>query len=43
LVATRRDAQTIYYRIANPAVLKVIGTLQAIYCPSDVPATSCAG
>ncbi len=47
LVTTRRDAQTIYYRISNPAVLKVIGTLQAIYCPSDVqdstrPATSCA-
>lgn len=34
LVTTRRDAQTIYYRIANPAVLKVIATLSDIYCPA---------
>jgi ArsR family transcriptional regulator len=34
LVTTRRDAQTIYYRIANPAVLQVIATLSNIYCPA---------
>ncbi|WP_207759311.1 ArsR/SmtB family transcription factor [Sandarakinorhabdus cyanobacteriorum] len=33
LVSTRRDAQTIYYRIADPAVLQLIATLAAIYCP----------
>ncbi len=33
LVATRRDGQTIYYRIADPAVGQVIQTLASIYCP----------
>jgi DNA-binding transcriptional ArsR family regulator len=33
LVKTRREAQTIYYSIANPAVHKVIQTLAEIYCP----------
>jgi DNA-binding transcriptional ArsR family regulator len=33
LVATRRDAQTIYYRLANPNVARVLETLAAIYCP----------
>ncbi len=33
LVATRRDAQTIYYRIADPNVARVLETLAAIYCP----------
>jgi ArsR family transcriptional regulator len=32
-VKTRREAQTIYYSIANPAVHKVIQTLAEIYCP----------
>lgn len=36
LVRTRREAQTIYYSIANPAVLKVIKTLSDIYCPEPV-------
>jgi ArsR family transcriptional regulator len=40
LVATRRDAQTIYYRIANPAVLKVIATLSDIYCPGAARAAA---
>ena len=31
LVATRRDAQTIYYRVADPAAVKVLDTLRAIY------------
>ena len=33
LVATRRDAQTIYYRLSDPAVRQVIETLMRIYCP----------
>ena len=31
LVATRRDAQTIYYRVADPDAIKVLDTLCAIY------------
>ncbi len=33
LVATRRDAQTIYYRLSDPAVRQVIEALMKIYCP----------
>lgn len=33
LVSTRRASQTIYYRLANPAVIAVINTLVAIFCP----------
>jgi ArsR family transcriptional regulator len=33
LVSTRREAQTIFYRIADPAAVKVIATLASIYCP----------
>ncbi len=33
LVATRRDAQTIYYRLADHNVARVLETLAAIYCP----------
>jgi ArsR family transcriptional regulator, virulence genes transcriptional regulator len=36
-VATRRDGQAIWYRIADPAVIQVIATLAAIFCP-DKPA-----
>lgn len=36
LVATRREAQTIFYSIADPAALKVIATLAAIYCPEKL-------
>jgi DNA-binding transcriptional ArsR family regulator len=32
LVATRRDGQTIYYRVGNPNVARVIGTLRDIFC-----------
>jgi len=31
LVATRREAQTIYYRLADPAAMRVINTLCDIY------------
>ncbi len=36
LVATRRDGQSIHYRIANPAAEQVMVTLAAIFCPEDV-------
>ena len=31
LVATRREGQTIYYRVADPAALKVLDALREIY------------
>ncbi len=31
LVATRREAQTIFYRLADPAVIRVLDTLREIY------------
>ncbi|MGA0599582.1 ArsR/SmtB family transcription factor [Caulobacter sp. KR2-114] len=31
LVATRRDAQTIYYRLADPNAVRVLQTLSEIY------------
>lgn len=33
LVTFRREAQTLYYRIDNPAVAKLIATLKSIFCP----------
>jgi|SRR5690554_6087132 len=33
LVSYRRESQTLYYRIANPDVEKIIATLKSIYCP----------
>lgn len=35
LVATRREAQTVRYRIADPAAMKVVATLAEIFCPPD--------
>jgi ArsR family transcriptional regulator len=35
IVATRREAQTIYYRIADPAAVQVIATLASIFCPPE--------
>ncbi len=35
IVATRREAQTIRYRIAEPAALKVVATLAEIFCPLE--------
>lgn len=31
VVATRREAQTIYYRLSDPAAVRVIDTLCSIY------------
>ncbi|HRO02733.1 MAG TPA: metalloregulator ArsR/SmtB family transcription factor [Terricaulis sp.] len=33
LVATRREAQTIYYSLADAKAERVIETLAALYCP----------
>jgi ArsR family transcriptional regulator len=33
VVATRREGQTIFYRIADPAAVKVVATLAEIFCP----------
>ncbi|HAH09288.1 MAG TPA: ArsR family transcriptional regulator [Alphaproteobacteria bacterium] len=33
IVTTRRDGQTIFYRIADPNAVKIIETLASIYCP----------
>ncbi len=32
LVATRQEAQTVYYRLADPDVTRLISTLHDIYC-----------
>ena len=33
LLATRRDAQTVFYRVADRNVGRVLALLKAIYCP----------
>jgi DNA-binding transcriptional ArsR family regulator len=33
LVATRRSAQTIYYRISDPNARRLLGFLKTIFCP----------
>lgn len=35
LVATRKEAQTVFYRLQGDEATKVIGVLQSIYCPRD--------
>jgi DNA-binding transcriptional ArsR family regulator len=39
VVATRREAQTIWYRISDPAALKLVATLAEIFCPPTVEKT----
>lgn len=33
LVSTRKEAQTVYYRLQGSAAIQVIEVLQSIYCP----------
>ncbi|MGG4604621.1 ArsR/SmtB family transcription factor [Paenalcaligenes sp. Me131] len=33
LITYRRDAQTLYYRIADPKIEQLISTLKTIFCP----------
>ena len=35
IVSTRRDAQTIYYSISDPAAHAVLKTLHDIFCPDE--------
>jgi DNA-binding transcriptional ArsR family regulator len=35
LVATRRDAQMIFYRLADPKVERLIGMLHELYCKEN--------
>ncbi|WP_144186328.1 ArsR/SmtB family transcription factor [Elioraea rosea] len=35
LVATRREGQTIYYRVANDEVRAMLDTLHRLYCASE--------
>lgn len=32
LVAFRRESQTVYYRVADPNVARLLGTLKTIFC-----------
>ncbi|MCM2473045.1 winged helix-turn-helix transcriptional regulator [Rhizobium sp. CG5] len=40
LVKTRRDAQTIYYSSTSDSVIKVLQTLEGIYCRTDANKTA---
>ncbi|MEQ9345004.1 MAG: metalloregulator ArsR/SmtB family transcription factor [Thalassospira sp.] len=35
LVKTRRDAQTIFYSLANRDIMKIIAVLQETFCPPE--------
>jgi DNA-binding transcriptional ArsR family regulator len=37
LVANRREAQTVFYRIADPDARRMLALLKYIYCPLSVP------
>ncbi len=36
IVATRRDGQSIHYRIADPSALRIIETLAELFCPPEM-------
>lgn len=36
IVATRRESQTIYYRIVDHAAMRVIETLAELFCPPEM-------
>lgn len=36
IVATRRDGQSIRYRIADPSALRIIETLAELFCPPEI-------
>jgi DNA-binding transcriptional ArsR family regulator len=35
IVATRREGQVIFYRLADPATIRIIAILAEIFCPPD--------
>ncbi|MCL5974363.1 MAG: metalloregulator ArsR/SmtB family transcription factor [Gammaproteobacteria bacterium] len=40
LVKTRKDSQTVYYRLNGDAALRIIAVLQSLYCP-EYQTSSC--
>jgi DNA-binding transcriptional ArsR family regulator len=42
LVTTRKEAQTVYYRVADPKVHRVLALLHELYCP-DLGKSASAG
>ncbi len=36
LVATRRAAQTVYYRLADPKAARIVALLRDLYCPPKI-------
>ena len=40
LVATRRESQTIHYRLADPKIARLIGLLHELYCEGKRPCAS---
>ena len=36
IVATRRESQTIYYRVADHAAMRIIETLAELFCPPEM-------
>lgn len=41
LVATRKVAQTVYYRLNGDAALRIIAVLQSLYCPDYQSPENC--
>ncbi len=35
LVATRREAQSILYRLADPRAARILGLMRELYCPPE--------
>ena len=42
LVATRKEAQTVYYSLTPGPALAVIRTLHDAYCPGGTPSSTCS-
>lgn len=36
IVATRREGQVIYYRVVDPAALRLLETLADLFCPPEM-------
>jgi DNA-binding transcriptional ArsR family regulator len=35
VVTTRRDGKRIYYRVADPKLLEILGLMYQLYCPKE--------
>lgn len=40
LVATRREGKNVFYRVASPAALTLLGTLHGLFCADPAPAST---